>query len=70
MMMMTMTVMMTIIIIIILIIIIIIIIIMYLLCIVKLLMEFSYSHCYFLRLGFLIKSDKQTNTQKEEVVHM
>ena len=38
--------------------------------IVKLVMKFSSTLCYFLRLRFLIKSDKQTNTQKEEVVHL
>jgi len=38
------------------------------LCIVKFVMKVSSTPCYFLRLRFVIKSDKQTNTQKEEVV--
>jgi hypothetical protein len=39
-------------------------------CIVKLMMKFYSTPCYFLRLKFVIKSDKQTNTQKEEVVYL
>jgi hypothetical protein len=50
--------------------IIIIIIIVEALCIVKIVTKFSSTPCYFLRLGFLTKSDKQTNTQKEEIVHL
>ena len=51
------------IIIIMMIIVVIIIIIIQAMCILKLVMKFSSTPCYFLRLRFLIKSDTQTNKQ-------